>query len=194
MRGDTRTVAAVCEIIALGHRGFEPLRTYPLARGGLTLVRWCTGSTPGSQPDSRSSILLRRRLEVQSPTGKMHFDVDARIARGRAPACRAEGRGFESLYERSMGKLAPVGIAPVVQAGCRGFESLRLRWGDFGPPVHGDRGVVATRWNVTPQSMGSTPSDRPNALVAQWRAHRLPEPAVAGSSPAEGAQQWHIPL
>ena len=59
------------------------------------------------------------------------------------------------------------------------------------PPVHGGRGVVATRWTVTPESMGSTPSDRPNALVAQWRAHRLPKPGVAGSSPAEGAEQCY---
>jgi hypothetical protein len=51
---------------------------------------------------------------------------------------------------------------------------------------HGGRGVTATQWSVTPQLMGSTPSDRPKALVAQWIAHRFPEPAVAGSSPAKG--------
>ena len=53
--------------------------------------------------------------------------------------------------------------------------------------THGGRGVTATRWSVTPQSTGSTPSDRPNALVAQWIAHRFPGPEVAGSSPAKGA-------
>src|SRR6478736_6628478 len=53
--------------------------------------------------------------------------------------------------------------------------------------VHGGRGVAATQRTVTPQSTGSTPSDRPNALVAQWMAHRFPGPEVAGSSPAKGA-------
>ena len=77
-----------------------------------------------------------------------------------------------------------------------GFESLRLRKsGTTGRAslrnvqvgtLHGGRGVTATRWSVTPQSTGSTPSDRPNALVAQRIAHRFPGPAVAGSSPAKG--------
>jgi hypothetical protein len=59
---------------------------------------------------------------------------------------------------------------------------------------HGGRGVTATQWSVTPQLMGSTPSDRPKALVAQWIAHRFPEPEVAGSNPAKGARQRHTPV
>ena len=59
--------------------------------------------------------------------------------------------------------------------------------------VHGGRGVAATQRTVTPQSTGSTPSDRPNALVAQWTAHRFPEPGVAGSSPAKGACHHESP-
>ena len=54
--------------------------------------------------------------------------------------------------------------------------------------LHGGRSVTATRWSVTPQSTGSTPSDRPNALVAQRMVHRFPGPGVAGSSPARGAR------
>ena len=83
-----------------------------------------------------------------------------------------------------------------------GFESLRLRnglvtdpfTGTASPrdvqdsPSYGGRGVTATRWTVTPQSMGSTPSDRPNAFVAQRIALRFPGPGVAGSSPAKGTR------
>ena len=82
------------------------------------------------------------------------------------------------------------GRALPLQGRCQGFDSPILhRFGLRLRPMHGGRGVVATRWTVTPESMGSTPSDRPNALVAQWRAHRLPKPGVAGSSPAEGTGQ-----
>jgi hypothetical protein len=35
--------------------------------------------------------------------------------------------------------------------------------------------------------MGSTPSDRPKALVAQWIVHRFPRPERAGSNPAKGS-------
>ena len=113
---------------------------------------------------------------------------------GRAPALQAGGQGFDSP------------ISPLAQhIGRRGRTVLQLvasesaashAVGGSNPsasatgnsPSHGGRGVAATRWSVTSQSMGSTPSDRPNALVAQRIAHRFPGPGVAGSNPAEGTR------
>src|SRR5262245_48497019 len=119
---------------------------------------------------------------------------------GRAPVLQAGGRGsiplFSTLFggvaERSMQLVA--NEPPCWYAAGGSSPSASARPGDFSSPVHGGRGVAATRWTVTPQSMGSTPSDRPNALVAQRRVHRLPKPAVAGSIPVEGAEERHRPL
>ena len=118
------------------------------------VVRWCRGSTPGSQPGGRSSTLLRTATAIGVPDRKAPF-------------------GYGLVF------------CPFKAA-----ERVRVPHGAPGiPALHGGRGVAATQRSVTPQSMCSTPSGRPKAPVAQWIAHRFPEPAVAGSSPARGTRE-----
>jgi hypothetical protein len=122
---------------------------------------------------------------------------------GRAPALQAGGQGFDPpiLHSHSIsGGVAERYCSSVLTSRRAtrgwGFESLRLRNGQptvsqrgaKDSPSDGGRSVAATRWTVTPQSMGSTPSGRPNALVAQRITHRFPEPGIAGSNPAGGTR------
>jgi hypothetical protein len=131
----------------------------------------------------------------ESRHGRLCHDVPRGISSvGRAPVLQAGGQGFDSpiLHSLNMSGGVAERYCSSLLASRRftrgwGFESLRLRNGNS--LSHGGRGVTATRWSVTPQSMGSTPSDRPNALVAQRIAHRFPGPGVAGSNPADGTSR-----
>ena len=126
MRGDAGVSRLAVNQLPSGTRGVRIPPYAPMARGvtgstadfgsagsgsnpgGSTTVRWCSGSTPGSQPDGGSSTLPRTTQEDSVPWWRIPF---RKRARGASPGVRLLCLPLCAMPKRSRPQVVILGEA-----------------------------------------------------------------------------------